>query len=53
MKTAIYFNNATGETYKLSGVDNIQHAYNLYKVVCNINNWNPSMFTYDVTVKLQ
>ncbi|TXI89611.1 MAG: hypothetical protein E6Q36_03125 [Chryseobacterium sp.] len=52
-KTAVYYNQATKETYELGGVTNIQQAYDLYKFVCSRNNWNPSMFTYDVIVKLK
>ena len=53
MKTAVYFNRAKNETYELGGIANIQQAYDLYKFVCSRNNWNPSMFTYDVIVKLK
>lgn len=53
MKTAVYFNKATYETYELGGVSNIQQAYNLYDFVCSRNNWNPAMFTHDVVVKIK
>jgi hypothetical protein len=53
MKTAVYFNKATYETYELGGVSNIQQAYNLYNFVCKRKNWNPAMFTHDVVVKLK
>ncbi|WP_165585177.1 hypothetical protein [Chryseobacterium soli] len=53
MKTAVYFNQAKKETYELGGITNIQQAYDLYKFVCSRNNWNPSMFTYDVIVRLK
>lgn len=53
MKTAIYYNKPLNQTYELAGVRDIQQAYDFYKFVCKRNNWNPSMFTYDVIVKIK
>lgn len=52
MKIATYYNKATNETYKLAGIQNVQQAYDVYEFVCRRNNWNPSMFTHDVSVKV-
>ncbi|MBB4807437.1 ssDNA-specific exonuclease RecJ [Chryseobacterium defluvii] len=52
-KTAVYYNQAKQETYELAGINNMQHAYDLYEFVCRRNNWNPKMFTHDVIIKLK
>lgn len=51
-KTAIYHNVVLNETYKISGVKDLREAWNLAEFVCYKNNWNISMFSYDVRVKL-
>lgn len=48
-----YTNTATGETYKLSGVNSLEQAWNLAEFVCRRNNWNLSTFCSDVRVKFQ
>lgn len=54
MKTmAIYTNTATGEVYQLAGVKSLGQAWNLAEFVCRRMNWNLSMFSYDVKVKLK
>lgn len=50
--TAVYYNRATEETYKIRGVRDLEQAWNLAEFVCNRNNWNLSMFCHDVQVKL-
>lgn len=52
MKTAVYFNEATKEEHKISGVKNLKQAWNLAEFVCGRKKWNLSMFCVDVTVKL-
>ena len=50
---AQYYNNATGETYKLNGVSSLKQAWDLAEFVCSRNNWNISMFCHDVKVKYE
>jgi hypothetical protein len=50
---ATYTNKATGETYKLNGVNSLEQAWNLAEFVCRRNNWNLSMFCFDVNVKYE
>jgi len=47
---ATYTNKATGETYKMGGVKNLEQAWNLAEFVCNRKNWNFEMFCNDVKV---
>jgi len=49
---ATYTNKATNETYRIGGVKNLAQAWNLAEFVCHRMNWNLSMFSYDVKVKL-
>lgn len=48
---ATYFNKATRETYTLRGITSLKQAWNMAEFVCERNNWNLSMFSYDVVVK--
>jgi len=52
LNTAVYHNRATGETYRLCGIKDLVQAWDLAPLVCTRNNWNLSMFSYDVQVKL-
>lgn len=49
---ATYTNTALNETYELGGINNLEQAWDMAEFVCNRNNWNLSMFSYDVRVKL-
>ncbi len=40
MKTAIYTNLLTKQTYTLGGIRDLTHAWNLMLTVCEINGWN-------------
>lgn len=53
MKTAIYTNIKTNETYEISGIKELSHAWLLSKFVCKRNNWNFNMFSNDVLIKLK
>lgn len=48
MTTANYINRATGATYQLGGVNNLEQAWSLMAWVCNRNSWN----TIDGHVKM-
>jgi len=48
--TATYHNKATNETYKLSGLDSLEHAWKMSEVAAKRNNWNHEMFSHDVKV---
>ena len=50
---ATYTNTATKETYRLRGVNSLEHAWSLAEFVCKRNGWNLSMFCYDVKVNFQ
>ena len=50
--TATYSNKATNETYKLAGVRDIQHAWDLAKHVCLRMDWNFWMFCNDVRISI-
>lgn len=50
---ATYTNKATNEVYTLRGVKSLEQAWNMAEFVCRRNNWNLSMFCYDVTVKFE
>jgi hypothetical protein len=50
--TATYYNRQTKETYKVSGVRDLEQAWNMSKNVCKWNNWNHEMFCEDVKVSL-
>lgn len=45
--TAVFINTATKETYTLSGVKDLEHAWRLVAFAAGRNNWNES----DVFVK--
>ena len=49
---ATYTNKVIKETYILCGVKSLEQAWKLADFVCSRNNWNLSMFSYDVIVKL-
>lgn len=51
--TAIYHNKATGETHRLGGVRDLEHAWNLSDHVSNKMGWNKDMFHHDVKVSLE
>jgi hypothetical protein len=53
MKTAVYHNRKTNETYQLVGIKNLAHAWKVYNTVCERMNWNPEMFSNDVNVKIK
>ncbi len=53
MKTAVYFNRQTNETYQLGGIKNLAHAWKVYATVCDRMNWNSEMFSNDVTIKIK
>lgn len=48
---ATYINKATGEIYTLKGIISLKQAWNMAEFVCKRNNWNLSMFHFDVVVK--
>lgn len=52
MKTAIFYNKATKEEFRVIGVRNIGAAWALAKEVCDTMNWNEEMFAIDVKVSL-
>lgn len=47
---ATYENIATGETYKMGGVKNMEQAWDLAEFVCRRNDWNLETFALDVKV---
>lgn len=53
IKMATYTNKATGETYTLKGIKSLKQAWKLAEFVCRRNNWNFSMFCFDVKVKYE
>lgn len=51
-QSATYTNIATGETYTIGGIRDLEHAWAITEFVCNRMNWNHDMFTYDVRVRV-
>jgi len=51
--TATYTNKQTKENYQIGGVKGLEQAWNLAEFVCNRNNWNLEMFSYDVIVRVK
>lgn len=50
--TATYTNKALQETYELSGIKDLKHAWKIYRTVCQRMNWNEDMFSNDMKIKL-
>jgi hypothetical protein len=51
--TAVYYNRATKETYRLGGIADLESAWNMASFVCSRNNWNLGMFHIDVKVSIE
>jgi hypothetical protein len=51
-KIAVYRNKRTREVFRLAGVDDLEMAKSVYRVVCKLNGWDPSLFSLEVDVKM-